>query len=185
MIEEWRPIEGYEGLYEVSNTGFVRRVSDLMVLKFSDLKGYCRVRLRKDGKRKMYLVHRLVAQAFIPNPLNLPQVNHIDENKKNNNIDNLEWCDQIYNNLYGTRLERIRQTRLENGSYTGLTRQEYKKEYMRKYRVNHPVGYHYDKEYYKEYYEKNKEKIREKNRIWMEKHPDYMKKWRDSRNNDD
>ena len=188
MMEEWKEIPGYEGLYEVSNIGNVRRVSDLMVLKFSDLKGYCRVRLRKDGKRKMYLVHRLVAQAFIPNPLNLPQVNHIDENKKNNNIDNLEWCDQTYNNLYGTRLERIRQTRLENGSYTGLTRQEYKKEYMRKYRVDHPVGYHYDKEYYKEYYEKNKdkkreyyeknrEKIRENQKKWRENNKDYHKKW--------
>lgn len=178
-MEEWRPIAGYEGLYEVSNTGQVRRVGDLMVLKFSDRRGYCGVRLRKDGIQKMFSVHRLVAQAFIPNPKGLPQVNHIDENKKNNNVDNLEWCDHIYNNLYGTRLERIRKTRLERGSYTGLTRQEYKKEYMRKYRVDHPVGYHYDGEYYKSYYDKNREKIREKCRKWREDHPDYMKKWRE------
>lgn len=181
MTEEWRPIVGYEGLYEVSNTGQVRRVSDLMVLKFSDRKGYCGVRLRKDGKRKMFSVHRLVAIAFIQNPYGLPQVNHKDENKKNNNVDNLEWCDHIYNNLYGTRLERIRKTRLERGSYTGLTKQEYK----RKYKVNHPVGYHYDREYNKAYYEKNKEKIREKNRRWRENHPDYMKKWRDRIKNGD
>lgn len=180
MNEIWRPVVGYEGLYEVSNTGRVRRVSDLMVLKFSDSRGYYGVHLRKDGKRKTFRVHRLVAQAFILNPDGLPEVNHIDENKSNNSVDNLEWCDHKYNSLYGTRLERIRKTRLKRGLNTGLTRQEY----MKKYREDHPVGYHYYREYEKAYYEKNRERIKEKCRRWRENHPDYMKEkskeWREN-----
>lgn len=70
-------------------------------------KGYHRVNLYKNGKRKWAANHRLVAEAFIPNPDNLPQINHIDENKTNNKVDNLEWCDGNYNLNYGTRLERI------------------------------------------------------------------------------
>jgi hypothetical protein len=63
-------------------------------------KGYIRVYLYKDGKRKCYSVHRLVAITFIPNPLNLPMINHIDENKSNNSVDNLEWCTNRYNQIY-------------------------------------------------------------------------------------
>ena len=163
IIEEWRPVVGYEGLYEVSNTGFVRRVSDLMVFKLSDLKGYCIVRLRKDGKGKSYLVHRLVAQAFIPNPLNLPQVNHIDENKKNNNIDNLEWCTAKYNANYGTRNIRVRETAIKNGYCTGLSREEYNK----KWREN-------NKDYQKKWRENNKDYHKK----WLEKHPGYMDKYK-------
>ena len=109
--EEWRPVVGYEGLYEVSNTGQVRSLDKYDSLGvfwigklLSKLKvgGYFMVKLRKDGIQKMCLIHRLVAQSFIPNPLNLPQVNHKDEDKTNNMVDNLEWCDAKYNMNYGT-----------------------------------------------------------------------------------
>lgn len=103
-VEEWRAIEGFEN-YEVSNLGIVRRVE--YVKQREDFNGYPIVSLYKDGKVKTLKVHRLVAQAFIQNPNNLPQVNHIDEVKTHNNVTNLEWCSQQYNNSWGTRLDRI------------------------------------------------------------------------------
>ena len=69
--------------------------------------GYSVIRLSNEGKTFVYLVHRLVALAFLDNPDNLPEVNHKDENKTNNMVGNLEWCDYRYNNTYGTRLERV------------------------------------------------------------------------------
>lgn len=104
VVEEWRAIEGFEN-YEVSNLGRVRRVE--YVKQREDFNGYPIVSLYKDGKVKTLKVHRLVAQAFIQNPNNLPQVNHIDEVKTHNNVTNLEWCSQQYNNSWGTRLDRI------------------------------------------------------------------------------
>ena len=102
VIEEWKPVKGYEGLYEVSNTGKVKSLPkahgtifyhDSKMLKgSSDKDGYRRVTLRKGSQSKTIKVHRLVATAFIDNPDNLPQVNHIDGNKTNNRTDNLEWC---------------------------------------------------------------------------------------------
>ena len=79
---------------------------------FIDKKGYEKIDFKINGKRiRSLLVHRLVALTFIPNPNNLPQVNHKDENKQNNNVNNLEWCDGKYNSNYGTRNKRITQTR--------------------------------------------------------------------------
>lgn len=112
MEEIWKEIEGYEGEYEVSNLGNVRslnyrRSGKLKLLKqYTDKKGYEYVRLSKNGKGKIYKVHRLVAMAFIPNPDNLPIVNHIDECKNNNMVSNLEWCTVAYNNTYGTARKR-------------------------------------------------------------------------------
>lgn len=101
-------IKGFEGLYEVSNVGLVRSVRSGRILKQRlNRNGYCQVDLCKDGAQKTFRVHRLVAQAFIPNPNNLPEVNHKDECKTNNRIDNLEWCSSSYNKNYGTRNERI------------------------------------------------------------------------------
>ena len=113
--EEWKPIPGYEGLYEVSNYGRVRSFkwsSNGKILSpgntGKDRSGYCFVNLCKDGKAKKHCtVHRLVAEAFIPNPNNFPQVNHMDECKENNYFGNLEWCSPAYNNSYGTRTRRI------------------------------------------------------------------------------
>lgn len=105
--EIWKPVTGYEDRYLVSNKGRVFSLIYKKVLLPKDEKGYKRVMLSKDCKMKGYLVHRLVASEFLPNPLNLPFVNHIDENKANNCVKNLEWCTAKYNSNYGTRSARI------------------------------------------------------------------------------
>ena len=108
--EIYKPIKGYD--YEISNTGQVRNVKTGRILKQTINRfGYCQVGLCKNGVQKMFRVHRLVAQAFIPNPNNLPEVNHINECKTDNRIDNLEWCSSSYNANYGTRNERAAKAR--------------------------------------------------------------------------
>lgn len=106
MIEEWRDIKGYEGHYQVSNLGRIKSLNyrqtckeKIMELGFHN-RGYLMAHLSKSGKQKNFFLHRLVAQTFIPNPYNLPQVNHKDENKSNNCVDNLEWCTAKYNQRY-------------------------------------------------------------------------------------
>lgn len=103
--EIYKPVKGYH--YEVSNTGQIRNIRTGRILKQEiNRYGYCQVCLCKNGIPKKFRVHRLVALAFIPNPNGLPEVNHKDECKTNNRIDNLEWCTREYNNNYGTRNER-------------------------------------------------------------------------------
>lgn len=111
-MEQWKNIEWYEGLYKVSSYGRVKSLSDRWgkerILKpKKDKNGYLVVGFHKDGACKTYKIHRLVAQTFIENPNNLPQVNHKDENKENNCVENLEWCNVKYNTNYGTRTERV------------------------------------------------------------------------------
>lgn len=115
MTEIWKDIVGYEGLYQVSNLGNVKRlkgykgrgkgyiVEEHLIQPSINSRGYQNVVLCKNGKTKTFSMHRLVAIAFLDNSDNLPQVNHKDENKLNNCVDNLEWCDSKYNNNYGTR----------------------------------------------------------------------------------
>ena len=106
-MEEWKDIDGYEGLYQVSNLGNIRNSKGKILPIRHTYDGYCYVRLSKNGKRKYPKVSRLVAIAFLPNPSNLPQVNHKDENKDNNCTNNLEWCTCKYNCNYGTRNKRM------------------------------------------------------------------------------
>lgn len=111
--EEWRDVENYKGYYQVSNTGKVKSLNynhtgKERILKAHDNgKGYLQVQLCKDGKKENYYLHVLVAVAFIPNPDNLPQVNHKDEDKTNNCVENLEYCSRLYNANYGTRNKRV------------------------------------------------------------------------------
>lgn len=120
LKEEWKPVKGYEGYYEVSNTGKVRSLDRSVIIRGGvvqhrkgkmisshiDKKGYVNVNISKNGKNNTLKVHRLVAQSFIPNPNKYPQVNHKDEDKANNHVNNLEWCTNEYNEYYGTRSER-------------------------------------------------------------------------------
>ena len=124
MKEIWKPVVGYEGFYEVSNIGRVRSLARIVEcndgrkrkIKTRILRqpcapsGYYMVTLHKNGKQKSGLVHRLVCEAFIPNPLGKGEVNHKDENSKNNNAPNLEWVTSKENINYGTRTERARET---------------------------------------------------------------------------
>lgn len=110
--EIWKPIVGYEGRYEVSNKGRVRSLNFRNTGKFGirrlfqDSNGYPILALYDGKSHKRERVHRLVARAFIPNPNNYPEINHKDENKSNNHVDNLEWCTSKYNTNYGTSIER-------------------------------------------------------------------------------
>ena len=122
MEEIWKDIEGYEGLYQVSSFGRVKSVERVdeyyidgvlyrrprkeKILSQQDNHEYKRVSLGKNGKMKWHLVQKLVAKTFVPNPHNLPQVNHKDENKANNMASNLEWCSRSYNINYGNRNDK-------------------------------------------------------------------------------
>lgn len=107
--EVWMPIKGYEGLYEVSNHGRIRSLPKRGFYKTALLKqrdngfGYKICILTKNNKRRTFMVHRIVAEAFLPNTKNKKQVNHIDGNKYNNNLDNLEWCTNSENQLHKFR----------------------------------------------------------------------------------
>ena len=117
--EIWKDVVGFEGLYKVSNKGNIysverigangRKLGGITLKPRPHRDGYLQVGLHKNCKMKNKWVHRLVAEAFIPNPENHPEVNHRDEVKTNNELSNLEWCGRSYNTSYGTRNERISQ----------------------------------------------------------------------------
>lgn len=96
----WKDVVGWEGVYQVSNYGEIKSLhynKERIMKQSTDTNGYLQVKLNKNGNGKAYLVHRLVAQAFIPNYHNKPFINHLDSNPKNNKITNLEWCTQSEN----------------------------------------------------------------------------------------
>lgn len=99
--EVWKLVEGYDYPYEVSNHGRVLGTKGLLK-PYDNGYGYLVVELRQGGRKKHLRVHRLVAQAFIPNPKRMPEVNHMDEDKHNNRVTNLEWCTSSYNKKYGS-----------------------------------------------------------------------------------
>lgn len=108
----WKAIKNYEGVYEINKLGEIRRVKTGKILRgYVGPDGYKRVGLTVNCKTKPYLIHRLIAIAFIPNPNNYPCVNHKDENKSNNSLDNLEWCTYKYNLNYGTHNLRANESR--------------------------------------------------------------------------
>lgn len=121
VVEEWRDIQEYEGLYQVSSLGRVKSLgkgnsnnSKEKILKLDkNYKGYLQINLYKDGKLKHYRVHRLVANAFIPNPNNYEEINHKDENKENNCVENLEWCNRQYNAEY-SKAKQVQQYTLDD-----------------------------------------------------------------------
>lgn len=114
-MEIWKDIKGYEGEYQVSNLGQVKSLKRGLIMRLHVMEnGYINVSLWKEGKEKKHLVHRLVAEAFCPNPMYLNEINHRDENKRNNSWINLEFCTHRYNCNYGTAIERAKQTRAKN-----------------------------------------------------------------------
>ena len=107
--EEWQAVKGYEGLYEVSNQGRVKSLprnttKGKILVAEKNHRGYYRVGLTKNNKQKHFSIHRLVAEVFIPNPQNKPQVNHIDGNKQNNSVENLEWVTHSENMKHATEM---------------------------------------------------------------------------------
>lgn len=158
-MEEWKDIKGFEGYYQISNMGRVRSLTrDIhlagnyhqtlqgKVMKNNPgTKGYEIIGLRKNGKVTMKMIHRLVAEAFVENPLGLPQVNHKDENIKNNVYTNLEWCTPKYNANYGTRNQRCFESskkyrkpvnQLDIGTGELIKRWEYVRQAMRETGIN-------------------------------------------------
>ena len=152
MEEIWRPVVGYEGLYEVSSMGRVKSLNynktgregflTPEIKKGDGMLPYMRVIMHKDKKQKKFLVHRLVAQAFIPNPLGLPQVNHKDCDVQNNKAENLEWCDARYNTTYGDAKKKMIDTKRRTGNWGSEKVVQKMKErgYVRPVKVIFPDG---------------------------------------------
>ena len=191
MEEIWRPIKEYEGYYEVSNLGRVRSIDRVVVdtvrncerllkgkvlIQRDNGNGYKNVTFCKEHKLYNKYVHRLVAEAFLPNPDNLPQVNHKDEDKSNNRVDNLEWCSQLYNNIYGSRMERQVNTRKLKNEHPELFKKEEKVKVERK-KLTEEDKKAYQREYHKLHYEKH--------RIWVKERGNELRRKRRNENREE
>lgn len=126
---QWKIIKDFED-YKVSNTGEVFSIKRNKMLKPYEKKNYLGVYLYQNNIRKFMTIHRLVALAFIDNPNNYPQINHKDENTKNNCVENLEWCSAKYNANYGNHKGKIRQRMLANNHFKGKQHTELSKQKM-------------------------------------------------------
>ena len=150
-MEHWKDIKGFEGLYQVSDFGRVKSLNynhtnESRILKTRKQKnGYLLAHLNKKGKTYFFLVHRLVAEAFIPNPLNLPQINHKNEVKDDNQVENLEWMSPKENINYGTCIKR-RSDKTKNGKLSKQVLQytkngEFVKEWVSLSEIKRKLGY--------------------------------------------
>lgn len=181
MEEIYRDIPGYEGMYQCSNLGNIKALrreyiagngshhwtEEKIMKQTLNGSGYLQVQLHNNGKIKTYIVHRIIAEVFLPNPDKLPQVNHKSEKKTENfvyvNYDgtvdygksNLEWCDNKYNCNYGTFKEKHKQLMLKRWDKKGRKTQEEKDEYT--------------KQYMRQYYIKNREKLLARQREYDKK----------------
>ena len=166
MKEIWKDIEGYEGIYQVSNFGRVKSLDRYVLRNGNSLfvkgivlsqlnnRGYLTVRLCNSGKYKNYFVHRLVACAFVENLNNYTEVNHIDEDKHNNDFRNLEWCDRKYNVNYGSRADKFSNSM--KGKLAGKNNPRYGKK-------GTMAGKHLTSE------QRNKISVKSLGRIWVHK----------------
>lgn len=142
-MEQWKNIKKYEGLYQCSSEGRIKSLKygkERILKTGKDRGGYLFVVLCKDKKTNICRVHRLVAEAFLDNPDNLPEVNHKDENPSNNNVNNLEFCDRIYNNNYGTRKKRAA-SKLCKPTYQYTLDGELIKEWKSMMNIERELGY--------------------------------------------
>lgn len=112
MIEIWRDIKGYENEYQISTIGRLKSIKSNLIMKpMVATNGYLIACLWQNNKQHKITIHRLVADAFLPNPHGLPEINHIDEDKMNNNVENLEWCSHKYNMNYGEIKKKISESK--------------------------------------------------------------------------
>lgn len=144
MKSIWKDVPGYEGLYQCDEIGRVKSLARVVIRTDGHSKpiketilapqrhnhGYAQVTLCKDGDKRIWLVHRLIAMTFIPNPDNLPCINHKNQDKTDNRAENLEWCTVAYNNAYGDRVQRCAE------KHRGLRHSEEAKRRMSESRKN-------------------------------------------------
>lgn len=173
LLEEWKPIKEYEELYEVSSFGRIRSLDKIIKThnRFGNMNkkikgkiikevinkktGYSQIILSKEKNKKMFLIHRLVLENFIPNPENKPQVNHIDGNKQNNNLNNLEWCTRSGN--------------IKHSFKTGLSHSNFKTQSGKKH---HFYGKHHNENAKKKMKLSHYKKV-----IQFDKNNNFIKEW--------